>query len=190
MIEQKSWHIRDRKNWEALKNSNKKGFNSLLKDNYTILYNFSYKICKSKSISEDCIQDLFIYLWENKNKLESVAFVRSYLLKSIKRRVLRELKVQQQNIERSNFWQLNRTLDAEEPHIEQKIIEKESIDSKTHSIHIQLEKLSDRQKEALDLKYFCGLSYKEIAEIMEINEQSVANVLRRAIVALKEGFQP
>lgn len=49
-----------------------------------------------------------------------------------------------------------------------------------------LNKLPKRQKEAIYLKYYTGLNAKEIAEIMEINYQSVVNLIHKGIKSLKE----
>ena len=46
--------------------------------------------------------------------------------------------------------------------------------------------LPKRQKEAIYLKYYSGLKAKEIAKIMNINYQSVINLLFKAIKSLKE----
>ena len=49
-----------------------------------------------------------------------------------------------------------------------------------------LNKLPKRQKEAIYLKYYSGLKATDIAEIMDINYQSVVNILHKAIKNLKE----
>ena len=51
-----------------------------------------------------------------------------------------------------------------------------------------LEKLSQRQKEAIFLRYFDDLEYEEIASIMSINYQSVHNLIHRAIKILRENL--
>jgi RNA polymerase sigma factor (sigma-70 family) len=49
-----------------------------------------------------------------------------------------------------------------------------------------LNKLPNRQKEAIYLKYYSGLKATEISEIMGINYQSVVNTLHKAIKSLKQ----
>ena len=57
---------------------------------------------------------------------------------------------------------------------------------RTKNIPTLLNKLPKRQKEAIYLKYYSGLKATEIAEIMDINYQSVVNILHKAIKNLKE----
>ena len=49
-----------------------------------------------------------------------------------------------------------------------------------------LNQLPERQKEVVFLKYYGGFNHTEIAEIMRVNKQSVANLLHRAFTALKK----
>jgi len=49
-----------------------------------------------------------------------------------------------------------------------------------------LNKLPKRQKEAIYLKYYSGLKATEISEVMNINYQSVVNILHKALKNLKE----
>ncbi len=49
-----------------------------------------------------------------------------------------------------------------------------------------MNQLSPRQKETLFLRYYHGLSNDEIAEVMEINHQSVKNNLSRAVQKLRD----
>jgi RNA polymerase sigma factor (sigma-70 family) len=57
---------------------------------------------------------------------------------------------------------------------------------KNKKIEVLLNKLPKRQKEAIYLKYYSELKTAEIAEIMNINYQSVVNTLHKAIKSLKE----
>ncbi|MDZ7690830.1 MAG: sigma factor-like helix-turn-helix DNA-binding protein [Balneolaceae bacterium] len=45
--------------------------------------------------------------------------------------------------------------------------------------------LSDKQKEAVFLKFYSGLTNTEIAQVMDVNRQSVYNYIYRAIQALQ-----
>lgn len=48
------------------------------------------------------------------------------------------------------------------------------------------DKLSNRQKEVIYLKYYLGLSYDEVSEIMEVNYQVARNLLYLAIRSMKK----
>ena len=69
---------------------------------------------------------------------------------------------------------------------EELITNKETESFRTKNISKLLNKLPKRQKEAIYLKYYSGLKATEIAEIMDINYQSVVNILYKALKNLKE----
>jgi RNA polymerase sigma-70 factor (ECF subfamily) len=48
------------------------------------------------------------------------------------------------------------------------------------------DRLSNRQKEVVYLKYYLGLSYDEVSEIMEVNYQVARNLLYLAIRSMKK----
>jgi len=50
-------------------------------------------------------------------------------------------------------------------------------------------RLPERQQEVIRLRFYDNFSWEEIAGILQINEQSVRNLVQRAIVKLREGWK-
>jgi RNA polymerase sigma factor (sigma-70 family) len=50
----------------------------------------------------------------------------------------------------------------------------------------KLEQLPERQREVIHLRYFQNLKNEEIADIINVNYQSVSNLLHRAVKNLKK----
>jgi len=69
--------------------------------------------------------------------------------------------------------------------IEASIIENEIHASQTATLRQAIRTLSHRQQEAIQLRYYQGLSHEEIGELMDLNYQSVSNLLHRALLKLK-----
>ena len=69
---------------------------------------------------------------------------------------------------------------------EELMIEQEIVCFKQKSIVKLLNELSSRQKEVLYLKYYSDLSIDEIANVLEINYQSVLNLIHKGIKKLRE----
>jgi RNA polymerase sigma-70 factor (ECF subfamily) len=55
-----------------------------------------------------------------------------------------------------------------------------------HAVEAELANLSEQQQEILRLRLQCGLSYKQIAEVMELTVTNVGYHLHQAIVTLRE----
>jgi RNA polymerase sigma factor (sigma-70 family) len=62
----------------------------------------------------------------------------------------------------------------------------ESQEETIEKIKKAMVKLSDRQQEVLHLKFQVGLSYPEIAKILEISVESVRTLVYRAVKTIKE----
>src|SRR5699024_8657180 len=65
------------------------------------------------------------------------------------------------------------------------MITAEDEEGKRQAMDTALNHLNSRQKETLVLRYYHGLTNAEIADIMDINRQSVRNNLSRAIKSLR-----
>jgi RNA polymerase sigma-70 factor (ECF subfamily) len=65
--------------------------------------------------------------------------------------------------------------------IEDMIIQFETENQKKQKLMEALLSLTSRQKEAIYLKFFDGLSNEEISKVMKVNKQSVYNHISKAI---------
>ncbi|MDP4709830.1 MAG: sigma-70 family RNA polymerase sigma factor, partial [Saprospiraceae bacterium] len=70
--------------------------------------------------------------------------------------------------------------------IEELSMEQEGATLRQEMIADTLNKLPARQREVVYLKYFNDMSLQEIAEVMSITYQGVANTLYKAFVALRK----
>jgi len=169
--------------WKSLKEGDLKAFSVLFENYYPKLYNYGLKISKNVSVTEDSLQDFFLYIYEHRENLSDLDEIAPYLFLSYKRFLIRII----------NRNKKNRTLDVSEvtfvdfKFTAEEIMEKQETErfNKTNLPKI-LNALPKRQKVAIYLKYYSGLRAKEIAKIMNINYQSVINLLFKAIKNLKE----
>lgn len=56
------------------------------------LYGFLYQLTKSHSISEDLLQDTFMCIWEDRERLTAVRDLKAYIFTMVKHRALNSLK--------------------------------------------------------------------------------------------------
>lgn len=167
--------------WISFKNGDRNAFEVLLKRYYAVLFRYSSRFTKNRAMVEDCIQDVFIYIWEHRMSLSNPPSVKFYLLKSVRNRMFLDLK------EANRVVEHNPDTSFEED-IEKHLIREEiQVLNKTRLSSL-LNLLPARQREALFLKYFEGLTVDEIGEIMGVNRQSAANFLYRALTTLRENW--
>jgi RNA polymerase sigma factor (sigma-70 family) len=165
--------------WESFRNGDKEAFAALFRAHYEALFRYGSKFSPDSELLEDCIQELFIELWQAKSRTP-VMSVKAYLLKSLKYKLLRTFS------QRGKLVQLT---DKDGPSFEWShetllIAEQEDVE-KRRRVMDALGRLPARQKEIIYLKYYQNLSYEEVSEIMNINYQVARNLLYQAIKSLK-----
>lgn len=176
-------HYTDAELWQRFVDGDKQALAFIYQCQYKPLYKYGYKLSTDKNLIEDCIQDLFMELWKNKSRLGSTDSIRYYLLKSLRRKIFKTIQ--------RNDKTINIESETDDYHfiveysIEDLIIF-ESADAQLKQKLIQaLHQLSARQKEAIYLKFYNDMDYKEIAAIMNISYQSIRTLVYQAIKLLR-----
>jgi RNA polymerase sigma-70 factor (ECF subfamily) len=171
--------------WQQFKEGDSQALGKLATSHYRVLFNYATKFTKDRELIKDCIQDLFLYLWDHREKLQTSPFVTIYLLKSLRNNLFKKLN-QEKKLVADEF-------DTELPvsegaTVESDIIELELFYENELKIKNILSALPKRQQEVIFLKFYEGLGIEEIADIMDMNRQSVSNLLQRAIHNLKQNW--
>jgi len=176
---------RDEELWEQLKSGNRQALEQIYNKQFSFLYNYGKKIFGDSQIVEDSIQELFLDIWNTKERLGHTDSIRRYLAISLKRKIIRQLKKRQKTQLKADFTesQFNAELS-----VESIIVNAEVSKERAERIKTEFEKLPDRQKEVIYLKFYGGMDNESIAENMNINNQSVRNLVYKAIKKLQQNF--
>ena len=169
--------------WTNIRNGEKDSLSSLFNLYYSCLFNYGYKIVPREQFIKDCIQELFLTIWEQRNTISEVYSVKSYLYVSMKRMIFSNLK-KYRNYKKRNARYVEDFLE-ENLNFETQIITQEFQTEYKSRVNNAIRELSKRQKEVIKLKYNHGLSTSEIATLLEINRQSVYNHVSEALKQLK-----
>ncbi len=172
--------------WQALKRSEKAAFEILLKKYYTVVLNYGVRFYRDKEFVKDCVQDLFVEIWNRREYLSDVISVKSYLLQSLRKNIIREstrLKWFREADKISEEQDFNVEFD-----IETYLISRELENESLQKLRSELDNLTKRQREAIFLRFTQDLSYEEIANIMDINYRSVVNLIHEAIKAIRKNW--
>ena len=168
---------------QQLQQGDKEALALLMKTYYNDLYNYGWRFTKDDALIKDCIQEVFISLWQRRETATSILSPKYYLLRATKNKVLKSLH---KNMRTSTMSQMQEEYDFfYEFSIERVIIEKQGSDEKAEKLRKILSQLSKRQKEIIYLKYYQHLDHAQIAELMNVSRQSVYNLLHEAIHKLR-----
>jgi RNA polymerase sigma factor (sigma-70 family) len=153
---------------------------SLMRLYYDDLYNYGARFTRDKALIKDCIQEIFISLWQRRETADTILSPKYYLLRAIKNKILKSLHKNNHAAFPNNEYDF-----SYEFSIEQIIIEKQVNEEKVQKIRKMLELLSKKQKEIVYLKYYHHLDHAQIAELMNVNRQTVYNLLHETLQKLR-----
>lgn len=163
--------IEDKLLVNQIKKRNCEVFEALFQDYYPGLTRLAERFVFDRKVSEDIVQNLFIYLWEHAENLTISSSIKSYLYYSVKNRCLNYLrgrKIQDQH----HILYVEATLN--EDHFEW-------LDTNvTQKIEAAIETLPPKMATIFKLKYLEEHTVKEIAAQMEVSENTVKTQLLRA----------
>ena len=173
----------DEQLWQRLKSDDAQAFEALFERYYPQLLAYGNSLLSHADRVQDCAQNVFMDVWLYRHKLQEKVSVKSYLLASLRKRIARLH-------ERDHFFRRSTSLESVEFvlhfSIEDQLIADEETASKVQLINQMLNNLPARQKEVLYLRYHQGLDIEQVAEILGVNNQSVSNLLYRAIQHLRK----
>ncbi len=170
--------------WNKAQRGNQWAFDQLFRVLFPSLYEYGYKFIPDENLVKDSIQDIFIYIWLHKKSLKKIKSIKAYLYISLRNRML---KLQKKHKTWLRYDKLNSKQSFSELFdIESFLIQSEIQDSNKEKIKNAIEQLSKRQKEVIYLKFYEEMTNEEISKIMNINVQSVYNLISEAINLLKQ----
>lgn len=170
------------------------------KDDYSKVYaiyfpklvRFSETYLLSKEDAENLVQDIFLYLWENKEQIPFLGNMNAYLFTMVKNRCIDFLRKQTRTENKKQPLS-----ELEEKELQFKLYSLQKFDENNLSVAdidtliVQaVDSLPARCKEIFLLSRMEGLRHKEIAERLNISvntiESQIAIALKKLKVALKD----
>jgi len=171
--------------WSQFKNGDRDAFAALYRQHSLPLIAYGIKLCGDRDLLKDQIQELFVELWNSRENLSSTDSVKFYLFRALRYKLVRSEKNRQ-----SRIHLIRSAADAAgdplEDSVEKTVVEKEIRESYRALMKKALKELTPRQQEVIQLRFYHGFSNEQIAELMNMNYQSVSNLLYRSLSRLKE----
>ena len=172
--------------WHLFVEGDINAFSTLFKTYYSPLHNYGLKVSGNPAHTEDCLQSFFVYLYNNRKNLGSIHHIKSYLFVSYRRALLKHLKKERKFTSYDEVFENSQAFSFSH---EELLAEQDFTKIKVQTLTQLLNGLSTREREAIYLKYYSGLSTKEITEVMNISYQSVLNTLQKAFVKLRSHIE-
>lgn len=172
--------------WYAFRQGDEGAFQSIYRLYAADLLNYGRKVTNDVALIEDSIHDLFIELWQSRATLSDTDSIKFYLLRSLRNKITRT-RSQDPFFQASNVDEL--ILNVDDIGIETKLIKAEELSHVHKQLQKSYKRLTPRQQEALNLRFYQHLSNEEIAQIMGINYQSACRFIYTALKSLREAIR-
>jgi RNA polymerase sigma-70 factor (ECF subfamily) len=172
--------------WKKMKLGDQKSFSIIFKFYYPKLYTYGIKLLPFSDLVRDQIQDLFINIWQSREALGDVSNLKAYLFISLRRRLLNSKEKRQHTEPIESLSEKDYQSWLFEP---AEFIDAAFVSSNVRERLIKnLNSLSVNQREIIFLRFYNQLTYSEIANIVNIKEQSIKNNMPKILQKLAEGI--
>lgn len=168
--------------WAEVKQSNHRAYALIYNRQARDLYRYGMSLYSEPAFIKDCIHDIFLEIWNRRQQLPEVQSIKSYLLRAVRNKVNRE--------HRKNSFR--RMVSPSDPDFgltlssETLMIREQSEEQDRRKLQKALTALSPRQREAIFLRFYQGLSYEEIATVMAISIKGAYKLMGRSIHFLRK----
>jgi RNA polymerase sigma factor (sigma-70 family) len=169
--------------WIEMIEGNKEAFLIIYNQNYRFLFSYGFSLCVDRELTKDCIQEIFLELWNKRTTMNSkVQNVRSYLFTCLRRKISRarlrtkKVKDSEEHSSGINF----------ENSYENLLIAFQESEENKERLRLALKKLTKKQLEIIRLKFFENLTYEAISEKTSLTTRTIYNTIYEGISRLKE----
>lgn len=139
---------------------------------YTPLVRFADSLLRDTDMAEDCVQRVFIRVWEKREEIAIELSVKAYFYRAVRNACLNVIKHRKVEAEYSRehlaFSGISSEMDTETGELEQAIAR-------------AIASLPDQCRKVFELSRFEGMKYAEIAEGLNISVKTVENHMGKAL---------
>lgn len=157
-------------------------FKQLFEFYYSQLQSFAYTYLEDKAEVDDTLQQCFIKLWEKREQYRGKDSVKAYLYSSVRNNCLNKIR-HKSVVEKS----------AEELALESIFAEsysQETDNSLNELLKKGVDQLPDKNKEVVQLRFYSGMSTKEVSEELGITPRTVETHVSKALRFLRDMLNP
>jgi RNA polymerase sigma-70 factor (ECF subfamily) len=143
-------------------------------------YALARRVLHDRSLAEEIVQELFVRLWSEPQRYDAArGSLRSYLLAQVHGRSVDLLRAEVARRKREER-------DAGRESWARDDLEREIVDlTEAEAVRDALAELSEGERTAIELAYFGGHTYREVAVLLEQPEGTIKSRIRSGLVRLR-----
>ncbi len=165
---------------QDIANGDVKAFEDLFKSFFPELSFYAVRFVEDPETAEEVVQDIFFNFWDNRKKLNITTSVKSYLYTTVRNTCLNLIK--HKKVESKYREHFSRKMQEDELN--------ESMWANTDNLQDQInaaiEKLPTQRQKIFKMSRFDEMTYKEIAQKLDISVKTVENQMGSALKHLRK----
>lgn len=166
-----------------MKAGDRESFNQVFRRYYSPMVRFCIRYVADSDIASEIVQDLFVKLWSNREKISFNTSFESYMLTSVRNSAITYINKERAHNE-VNHRMFSEESDNTDP---SETLQSNNLEESYRQI---LKDMPDKRREVFLASRYDGLKYAEIAEKLGISQKTVEAQMTAAIKQLKDGLKP
>jgi len=169
-----------------LRASDRAAYAAVFEALYEPLFRYVRSLTADRAVARDLTQDVFVRLWDARESLDPSQSLKAYLYRTARNLAYNHRRNQDTRREKKDDVREQSDAQPAPPAPPDLAVEGEWMEE---HLRAGIAALPDRQREALVLSRFEGLSHDRIAEVMDISPRTVNNHIVRALKRLRRHVQ-
>jgi RNA polymerase sigma factor (sigma-70 family) len=168
--------------WKSISSGNNAAFVHVYEMNSDVLFRYGLRITSDKTLIEDSIHDVFLRIWTRRSFITVSCSLKYYLISAFRRDLIHKVKAIRRQ-KRTDFVEVDAYW---EDSFQEMLLENQIILESNENVRAAINHLSDRQREAIFLRYIEGLDFPQIADLMQVKVFSLYNLVQKALKNLSQ----
>ncbi len=165
-----------------MKAGDRESFNQVFRRYYSPMVRFCIRYVADSDLASEIVQDLFVKLWSNREKISFNTSFESYMLTSVRNSALTYINKERSHAE-ANLRVFSEESDNTDP---SETLQSNNLEESYRKI---LKDMPEKRREVFLASRYDGLKYSEIAEKLGISQKTVEAQMSAAIKQLKDGLK-
>jgi RNA polymerase sigma-70 factor, ECF subfamily len=169
---------------ERIRGGDEVAFEAFFRAFYEPLCRFAYRLIRDSADAEQLVQDVFMNIWQKRSDWSPPSTVRSYVYRATKNQALNYLRNRKRrdDLEELEFSNEVPVLSSPQEEYEKKEL--------LEAVQQAIELLPVRCRLVFVLHRHDGLTYAEIADVLDISHKTVETQIGRALKMLRKILSP
>ena len=160
----------------------KSGFKKLYLDTYGPLVNYAYSKTNDWELSREIVQNTFVRFWNKRNDINIRTSVKSYLFSMVRNGIIDYYRKDKNTVD------LDDAKSSGKIYVEQDEVSLDDDFKFKYALKKAIAGLKKKRRRIFELSKYEGLTYKEIANYLNISERTVEDNIVKAFKEIRKYF--